>query len=403
MRKSMENPLARLRQFITEYYDQEELRTLCFDLGIDYDNLRGENKAAKARELVLCVGRHGQLDELLALLGRERPTAFKEVGLGMVIVEALYPSLPIPEADAGPQVLSNQPEVAQRLTTLGNRDEFQELSQRQPQVAVVQPKRHGARLKKDNSMLATRQPFEPEMVLVPASEFLMGSDPKKDKSAQEWEHPQHSLYLPDYYLAKTPVTNAQYATFVESTRYDAPEHWREGKPPSGKENYPVVYVSWHDAVSYCRWLAEVTGRAYRLPTEAEWEKGARGSDGRIYPWGDQWDAKRSNSGESGKEGTTSVEGYPLGRSPFGLFDMSGNVWEWTISLWGENWEEPEFKYPYDPDDGREGMTAGDNILRILRGGSYLSVKRYVRSTSRLGYIPNCRYRDFSVRVAANPL
>jgi len=192
------------------------------------------------------------------------------------------------------------------------------------------------------------QPIEPEMVLIPDGEFLMGSDPSVDKDARDDEQPQHTLYLPDYYLAKTPVTNAQYAAFVQVT-YRQPGGWKGGKPPSGKEDHPVVNVSWHDAVAYCNWLAEVTGKPYRLPSEAEWEKGARGTDGRIYPWGNRWDAKRCNTGESGKEGTTPVGAYPEGASPYGLLDMAGNVWEWTRSVYKS--------YPYDPDDGREDLQA----------------------------------------------
>jgi formylglycine-generating enzyme required for sulfatase activity len=223
-----------------------------------------------------------------------------------------------------------------------------------------------------------RQPIEPEMVLIPAGEFLMGSDPSVDKDARDNEQPQHTLYLPDYYLAKTPVTNAQYAAFVQATTYHRqPEGWEAGKPPSGKEDHPVVNVSWHDAVAYCNWLAKVTGRPYRLPSEAEWEKGARGTDGRIYPWGNEWDAKRCNTVESDKWGTTPVGAYPQGASPYGLLDMAGNVWEWTRSVFKS--------YPYDPDDGREDLEAEG--ARVLRGGSWRLNPDRARCVGRTGYSP----------------
>ncbi len=135
------------------------------------------------------------------------------------------------------------------------------------------------------------------MILIPAGEFLMGSDPQKDSDTEDNEQPQHLLYLPDYYLGKTPVTNAQYRAFVQATGYQRPEDWAEGRPPRDKEDHPVVNVSWYDAVTYCRWLSEVTGKSYSLPSEAEWEKGARGTDGRIYPWGNQWDETRCNSSQ----------------------------------------------------------------------------------------------------------
>jgi len=102
------------------------------------------------------------------------------------------------------------------------------------------------------------------------------------------------------------VTNAQYLAFVEATGQKPPGHWQGGKPPEGKEEHPVVNVSWHDAMAYCQWLAKVTGKVCRLPSEAGWEKAARGTDGRIYPWGDKWDAKRCNSSEGGPGDTTPV-------------------------------------------------------------------------------------------------
>jgi formylglycine-generating enzyme required for sulfatase activity len=230
-----------------------------------------------------------------------------------------------------------------------------------------------------------------QMVLIPAGEFLMGSDPKKDKDAEDSEQPQHILYLPDYYLAKTPVTNAQYQAFMLATGYDPPEHWEGKSHPRGKGDHPVVRVSWHDAVAYCNWLAEVTGKPYRLPSEAEWEKGARGSDGHIWPWGDQWDAKRCNALESGKGGTTPVGAYPQGASPYGLLDMAGNVWEWTLSL--------HKGYPYRADDGREDLGAGDDVFRVPRGGSWGDLRHRLRSAIRDWLIPIYRSDFIGVRCA----
>ena len=247
------------------------------------------------------------------------------------------------------------------------------------------------------------QPFELEMVLIPAGEFLMGSDPRKDEYAEDGEQPQHTLYLPDYYLAKTPVTNAQYAAFVQATSREQPRHWEGGKPPRDKEDHPVVYVSWHDAVAYCRWLAEVSGKPYGLPSEAQWEKGARGGDGRIYPWGNRWDAERCNSAEGGPGDTTPVGAYPQGASPYGLLDMAGNVWQWTRSLWGKGWGEPSFKYPYDPADGREDLDAPDSIRRVLRGGSFYNRRSHARCAYRFGRTPSSRYRRYGFRVVVFPI
>ena len=259
-----------------------------------------------------------------------------------------------------------------------------------------------------SDILLPRFPFEPEMILIPAGEFLMGSDPEKDKQAKDDELPQHTLYLPDYAMAKTPVTNAQYAAFVQATGYAPPVHWKfllwkRQRPPRGRANHPVVNVSWRDARAYCRWLSEVTGKPYRLPSEAEWEKGARGTDGRIYPWGNVWDAGRCNTNEEReKEGTTPVEAFPQSASPYGLLDMVGNVWEWTRSLWGVALSKPKFKYPYDPADGRENAMAGDAVRRVLRGVSFYNDRQSARCACRYRYSPRNRFVSVGFRVVIFP-
>jgi formylglycine-generating enzyme required for sulfatase activity len=236
--------------------------------------------------------------------------------------------------------------------------------------------------------LLHRLPFEPEMVLIPAGKFLMGGDPRKDEDALEWERPQHALYLPDYYLAKTPVTNAQYAAFVQATGHRGPKYWTGGNPPAGKESHPVVNVSWDDAMAYCNWLSKVTGKSYCLPSEAEWEKAARGTDGQVWPWGNEWDAQRCNSSEGGKWDTTPVGAYPQGASPYGVLDMVGNAWEWTRSVYEG--------YPYDPKDGRENSQAGGR--RVLRGGSWVYDRRDARGSSRGDAHPDDFNSDFGFRV-----
>ena len=234
--------------------------------------------------------------------------------------------------------------------------------------------------------------FEPEMILIPAGEFLIGSDPSVEEDARDNEQPQHTLYLPDYYLAKTPVTNAQYAAFVQATFHQQPSYWEGGKPPGGKEDHPVVNVSWHDAIAYCKWLAETTRKPYRLPSEAEWEKGARDTDGRIYPWGNRWDEKRCNTREIGRRDTTPVGAYPDGASPYGLLDMAGNVWEWCFGLSRD--------YPYNPNDGREDL--GAEGIRVLRGGSWYNNQNNARCAFRGGSSPGYRGNLVGFRVTASP-
>ena len=221
-----------------------------------------------------------------------------------------------------------------------------------------------------------------EMVLVPAGEFWMGSDDKDDN-----EKPLHKVQVEAFYIDKYPVTNASFARFVEETGYvtEAEEankgwiwqsEWREVQgacwrrptgPGSGIDDrldHPVVLVSWNDARAYCEWAGK------RLPTEAEWEKAARGSDARKWPWGSEWDPTRLNSGERGHGTTTAVGYYTSGLSFYGISDMAGNVWEWV-----DEWYKP---YPgsacKDDDFGEK--------YRILRGGSWDSFGHNARCANR---------------------
>jgi formylglycine-generating enzyme required for sulfatase activity len=252
-------------------------------------------------------------------------------------------------------------------------------------------------------ILTITRPIDLELVRIPAGEFLMGSDPSIDRLARDDEQPQHPLHLPDYYIGKTPVTNVQYAAFVQMTRHKKPNHWKKGKIPNGRENHPVVWISWKDAVAFCKWLSQETGQPFRLPTEAEWEKAARGTDGRIYPWDNQWDAKRCNTSESGVGQTTPVDAYPNGASPYGVLDMAGNVWEWALSLWGKDLKKPDFKYPYDPEDGREETQASDVVLRVVRGGSFYVSQDLARCAGRGKYVSKFRDAFFGFRVVVSPI
>jgi formylglycine-generating enzyme required for sulfatase activity len=230
---------------------------------------------------------------------------------------------------------------------------------------------------------------EPEWVAIPACEFTMG-DP----------HEAHPVHLPDYAIARVPITNAQYQLFVQATEHAPPEDWTGKRPPRSKEIHPVVNVSWRDALAYCRWLSEVTGKPITLPSEAEWEKAARGAeDAREYPWSGPFDASRCNVYESGFGDTTPVGIFLDGASPYGCLDMAGNVWEWTRSLWGEDVEKPAVAYPYQPDDlSREDLDAGDEVRRVVRGGSFDFSRGLARCACRFGYRPGSRYGSLGFRV-----
>lgn len=245
------------------------------------------------------------------------------------------------------------------------------------------------------------------LVQVPAGEFLMGSQ-EEDRESFASEKPQHTLYLPTFYLGKFPVLVVEYRTFLAASGREV-QDWERRNPNSG---HPAVAVSWHEALAYARWLG------MDLPSEAEWEKGARGTDGRIYPWGNEWQSGRANAGTPSWQrfssrlllrfgrfrlsGGTSPAGAfsPLGDSPYGCADMAGNVWEWTRSLWGSEGVKPHFAYPYWANDGREDLES--SALRVLRGGAVGNVPWSVRCAVRDRDGPDVRYGLIGFRVVVSP-
>ena len=240
---------------------------------------------------------------------------------------------------------------------------------------------------------------EPEWVEIPAGEFWMGSEKGYDD-----EKPQHKLYLEYYRISKVPVTNTQYHLFTKDAGHQAPEHWEEDRPPKNLESHPVVNVSWYDAMAYCAWLSGKTDKSINLPSEAEWEKAARGDrDKREYPWGNNFEATRCNNYKLGLGTTTPVGIFPDGASPYSCLDMAGNVWEWTRSLWGKDIKYPEFKYPYNPEDGRENLKAPKEIRRVLRGGAFRSSSDYVRGAFRFRGGPGYWHYHRGFRVVVSPL
>lgn len=238
----------------------------------------------------------------------------------------------------------------------------------------------------------------PEMRQIPAGYFIMGSIPKLDSLAFEDEHPIHAVYLTDFLISRAHITNAQYAAFVTASGHRAPDGWYGRTAPRGKEDHPVVNVSWQDAFAYCRWLSEETGAAYRLPTEAEWEKAARGPNARLFPWGYEWNDAKCNTKESGVEETTPVGYYEDGNSIYDVLDMAGNVLEWTSTLWGND-RNIAYTYPYAPDDGREDGLLNDRLSRVARGGSFLRSFRWARCSSRVRMICSTCLPDLGFRVA----
>ena len=237
-------------------------------------------------------------------------------------------------------------------------------------------------------------PDEPLLgfVEIPPGPFVMGSDRDSDADAYGDEQLQHEVTLPRYYIARYPVTVAQFRAFVGACGYQ-PEHaerWEELLP-----NHPVTYVTWHDAMAYCDWLTACLqessetpeplasvlhqpGWRVTLPSEAEWEKAARSTDGRRYPWGNEPDPDRANHDATGINTTSAVGCFPGGVSLYGVEELSGNVWEWMRSLYAD--------YPYptaEPEqEQRENLQASDDVPRVRRGGAFWNAHQNARCAAR---------------------
>jgi formylglycine-generating enzyme required for sulfatase activity len=257
----------------------------------------------------------------------------------------------------------------------------------------------------------------------------------------EWETPRHELTLPTYYIARYPVTVAQFRAFAEAGGYRERRYWQEaesvghwqdgrvrrfypymeedelkageewGDAPAGSGelvNHPVVDVTWYEALAYCQWLAErlrewermpeplatllrEEGWVVTLPSEAEWEKAARGKDGREFPWGQEPDPNLANYSDTGIDATSAVGCFPGGVSPYGAEDMSGNVWEWCRTKWEENYED------YRNDNDLEGSDH-----RVLRGGAFSFTAYLVRCAFRFRYLPYYRHGGRGFRVVVAP-
>lgn len=233
----------------------------------------------------------------------------------------------------------------------------------------------------------TRVGAEPnEMILIPAGEFIRGTDQRLSD-----EGPQHNVWLGNFYIDKYEVTNLQYQQFINTTHRKSPDHFENRTFPEGKADHPVTFVSWHDAKAYCAAVGK------RLPTDQEWEKAARGTDGRTYPWGEVFDINKVNSpvrwGNLKLQGdTTPVGAFDEGVSPYGVHDMAGNVWEWT-----DSWYLP---YP-----GNTKITENyGEKYKTLKGGSWWDCSFYKCGISspvynRSFFLRNTKNKSFGFRCA----
>jgi iron(II)-dependent oxidoreductase len=249
-------------------------------------------------------------------------------------------------------------------------------------------KRWGFFKKKEPAAVSTIEPLGYPLVYVPESPFRMGTIPDGIRKTDH-EEPQREVTLDAFYIGKLPVTNAQYAQFLESAKHYPP--YFHDNPRFNESDCPVVGISWYDTLAFLGWLNELTGESYRLPTEAEWEKAARGTDGRMYPWGDEWDHSKGNFGEVRLKRTTPVGSYPQGVSPYGCYDMGGNVYEWC-----SDWFHPE-AYKKSPAQNPQGPI--DGRRKVIRGGSWVPRGEFAaRCANRAAYAPTELVHNVGFRI-----
>lgn len=239
------------------------------------------------------------------------------------------------------------------------------------------------------------RPIHLEFVLVQEGEFLMGSDPQRDKWVNDSsELPQHAVYAPDFYISKYPITNLQYAAFLRANPLVVPpDSWRHGaeegsytvrfgddwskrwKIPLYEENCPLSDCHWSDTIRFCQWLNAEAGRHFRVPSEVEWEKAARGTDGRIYPWGDSAPIRGMCAFNHHPARPAPIDSYP-DTSPYGVVGMSGNVWEWTCS-----------NFDTYPIHSAPDMTFSSVSMYVLRGGDCSCEPYWLRCAARGTHFP----------------
>ena len=216
------------------------------------------------------------------------------------------------------------------------------------------------------------------MVLIPAGEFIMGTDKIDEENTHQKigaikplyldQHPIRKIFLDAYYIDKYEVTNDEYKKFLDASGYDElPSHWENGSYAYGTEKYPVTHVTWREALSYALWTQKT------LPTEAQWEKAARGPDGRVFPWGDDYEKGKSNIDIDGIRALAKVGSYPGDISPYKVYDMAGNVMEWTMNWYlpypGNTYKNPRF----------------GKILKVLRGNAFQKAGHYFLDAYRYSF------------------
>ena len=344
------NRLSQLRENLDARFSLEELETLCFDLGIDAENVPGKDKGKEyfIQEMLTYLGRRGRLPQLVEACKLARPDWNLE--WNQAVPKPTPPALP-------------KTSRWRIITVLGL-------------AAIVV----GAGVLQIIPMLRPKSRCPDGMILIAGGVFRMGAAPG-DQSADDDEKPSRDIQVDAFCMDRTEISNEQFARWTKTT-------------PPAERNFPVVNVSWEQANGYCRSL----GR--HLPTEAQWERAARGPNSLIYSWGDEWDGARANSGETRPRGLRPVDAYPLGASREGILNMAGNAAEWVADWYAADWygkmPNKDVGGPLEPTDANEKK-------RVVRGGSFVHGPASLRTSARIGvYSPDTQLDFLGFRCAAQP-
>lgn len=398
------NLLVQIYNLMAQTFDQEDVRNICFRLGVDYDDLRGETKSARIRDLVQKTDQGGEerLNKLLMVCRSLRPnidwpqlispapdpispprpplSVWILVGGAIVVLVLLWQSVggkdegsatmvPASMLSATNQVTMETPTLTMEPTNIPTRGPTHTPSATSIPTITHTPTIASTPTSPGIGSTRIRLADEAVMVYVPAGEFAMGSDDGDN------EQPIHTVYLDGYWIDRTEVTNGMYDLCVQEGACVQPanlsSYTRNSYYPNpAYADYPVIYVSWEDANAYCAWVGG------HLPTEAQWEKAARWDaekqQARTYPWGEEISCEIANYTSSCVGDTSKVGNYLIGASYYGALDMAGNIWEWVADWYGTHYYSQLVRNnPMGPITG---------INRVLRGGAW-SKDSYIARTA----------------------
>ncbi|MCB9099743.1 MAG: formylglycine-generating enzyme family protein [Anaerolineales bacterium] len=376
---------ATIRRLLRAAFSDNELTVFCYDhFRQVYDKFTGGmDRSSKIQLLIEYCAQFEQFNMLLGLVKEFNPTQYEKYKLHLI------------STTSPKKRLSKAP-----------------ISDNQPKLVIPQLS------------------FELGLIYITAGTFIMGSNPTSNNQNVNFdvfnndynnEQPQHQVRLASYYIGKYPITNAQYGAFIEATGHEwLPKVKRTHERSTwlglsskieikwdsiswqmlvkNMPDHPATHINWYDAVAFCHWLSQQSGQIVRLPTEAEWEKAARGTDGRRYPWGKLSPTQYLCNFNNNVGDTTSIERYyPYGISEYGCVDMAGNVWEWCSTLWQEK------AYPFQIQDEWTETYLKREGPRLGRGGSWMNNDWYVRCAVRGFSYPNVCRPTTGFRVAVSPI